>query len=126
ISHKQGFRPGYSRTEGAWILSLNKRMYSVSTLAECATKCNTETLFTCRTFMYDENDSECWTAAANSKTENIMRRRNTALYEKNEYLLECANGIGTDYRGTKSRTKSEQVCQRWDASYPHRPKYVFN
>lgn len=33
--------------------------------------------------MYDENDSECWTAAANSKTENIMRRRNTALYEKN-------------------------------------------
>uniref|UniRef100_A0A3Q2VMX2 Kringle domain-containing protein n=1 Tax=Haplochromis burtoni TaxID=8153 RepID=A0A3Q2VMX2_HAPBU len=96
------------------------------TLAECATKCNTETLFTCRTFMYDENDSECWTAAANSKTENIMRRRNTALYEKNEYLLECANGIGTDYRGTKSRTKSEQVCQRWDASYPHRPKYVFN
>lgn len=33
--------------------------------------------------MYDENNSECWTAAANSKTENIMRRRNTALYEKN-------------------------------------------
>uniref|UniRef100_A0A3B4F895 Plasminogen n=1 Tax=Pundamilia nyererei TaxID=303518 RepID=A0A3B4F895_9CICH len=115
---------GYSRTEGAWILSLNKRMYSVSSLAECATKCNTETLFTCRTFMYDENDSECWTAAANSKTENIMRRRNTALYEKNEYLLECANGIGTDYRGTKSRTKSELVCQRWDASYPHRPNFM--
>lgn len=33
--------------------------------------------------MYDENDRECWTAAANSKTENIMRRRNTVLYEKN-------------------------------------------
>lgn len=36
-----------------------------------------------RAFMYDENDSECVTAAANSKTENIRRRSNTALYEKN-------------------------------------------
>lgn len=41
-----------------------------------------------------------------------------------EYLLECVNGIGTDYRGTKSKTKTGKTCQRWAASYPHRPKCV--
>lgn len=40
------------------------------------------------------------------------------------YLLECVNGIGTDYRGTKSRTKTGKICQRWTASYPHNPKCV--
>lgn len=42
-----------------------------------------------------------------------------------EYLLECGNGLGTDYRGTNSRTKTGKMCQRWDATFPHRPKYVF-
>ena len=42
-----------------------------------------------------------------------------------EYLLECVNGIGTDYRGTKAKTKSGKTCQEWEAKYPHRPKYVF-
>lgn len=36
-----------------------------------------------RCFIYIEKDQECWTAAANSKTENILRRSSTALYEKN-------------------------------------------
>ncbi|XP_076612809.1 plasminogen [Chaetodon auriga] len=112
---------GYSKTEGAWILSLNKRQYSVNTVAECATKCDTETSFTCKSFIYNEKDQECWTAAANSKTETILRRSSTALYQKNEYLLECVNGIGTDYRGTKTKSKSGKICQRWDAKYPHRP-----
>uniref|UniRef100_A0A3P8SZJ0 Apple domain-containing protein n=1 Tax=Amphiprion percula TaxID=161767 RepID=A0A3P8SZJ0_AMPPE len=110
---------GYSKTEGASIISLRKRQYSVNTVAECATKCNTETSFTC-SFIYIEKDQECWTAESNSKTELILRRTSTALYEKN-FLLECVNGIGTDYRGTKAKTKSEKVCQRWQAKYPHRP-----
>uniref|UniRef100_A0A8C5GTW9 Plasminogen n=1 Tax=Gouania willdenowi TaxID=441366 RepID=A0A8C5GTW9_GOUWI len=112
---------GYSKTEGAWVLSLNKRLYTVNTVTECANKCNTETSFTCRAFIYIEKDQECWTAAANSKSESVLRRTSTVLYEKNEYLLECVNGIGTDYRGTKTKTKSGKVCQRWEAKYPHRP-----
>lgn len=39
------------------------------------------------------------------------------------YLVECVNGIGTDYRGTKSKTRSGKTCQRWAAKTPHRPKY---
>lgn len=51
------------------------------------------------------------------------------LYECNlivfvkEYLLECVNGVGTDYRGTKAQTKTGLTCQRWEAKFPHRPKY---
>ncbi|KAG7219107.1 hypothetical protein INR49_019315, partial [Caranx melampygus] len=83
---------GYAKTEGAWILSLNKR-----------------------SFMYIEKDQECWTAGANSKSEMVLRRTSA------EYLLECVNGIGSDYRGTKSRTKTGKTCQRWEAKVPHRP-----
>uniref|UniRef100_A0AAQ5ZJF3 Plasminogen n=1 Tax=Amphiprion ocellaris TaxID=80972 RepID=A0AAQ5ZJF3_AMPOC len=83
---------GYSKTEGASIISLRKRQYSVNTVAECATKCNTETSFTCK----------------NQSLTPVL-------------FSQCVNGIGTDYRGTKAKTKSEKVCQRWQAKYPHRP-----
>nr|XP_015803025.2 plasminogen [Nothobranchius furzeri] len=115
---------GYAKTEGAWVLSLNKRQYTVNTVAECATKCDTETSFLCKAFTYVEKDQECWTAASNSKTELVLRRRSSALYEKNKYLLECVNGTGTDYRGTKSRTKSGTLCQRWASRFPHKPNYT--
>lgn len=39
---------GYTKTAGAWILSLNRRTYSVITAAECAKKCDAEASFTCR------------------------------------------------------------------------------
>lgn len=41
------------------------------------------------------------------------------------YLMECVNGLGTDYRGTKSQTKTKKTCQRWAGRYPHKPKYAF-
>lgn len=40
------------------------------------------------------------------------------------YLLECVSGIGSDYRGTKSKTKTGKTCQSWESKFPHRPKYV--
>nr|XP_010793754.1 PREDICTED: plasminogen-like [Notothenia coriiceps] len=90
----------------------------------CAAKCEAETIWTCRSFLYIEKDQDCWTAAANSKTETILRRSSAALYEKKVYLLECVNGIGTDYRGTKSKSKTGKICQRWEAKYPHRPNFT--
>lgn len=39
---------GFAKTEGAWILSLNKRQYTINSVAECAAKCNSETTFTCK------------------------------------------------------------------------------
>ncbi|XP_026197033.1 plasminogen [Anabas testudineus] len=111
----------YVKTEGAWILSLQKRQYSVNTVAECSNKCNMETSFTCRSFMYVEKDQECWTAGANTKSDTTVRRSSTVLYEKKAYLLECVNGIGTDYRGTKSKTKTGKTCQGWETLFPHRP-----
>uniref|UniRef100_A0A8C2WPB7 Plasminogen n=1 Tax=Cyclopterus lumpus TaxID=8103 RepID=A0A8C2WPB7_CYCLU len=115
---------GYSKTEGAWILSLQRKQFSTNTVPECAAKCDSETSFTCRSFMYIEKDQECWIAAANSKSETMLRRNSAVLYEKKGYLLECVNGLGTDYRGTKTKTKTGKTCQRWAARYPHRPNFT--
>uniref|UniRef100_A0A671N1R0 Plasminogen n=1 Tax=Sinocyclocheilus anshuiensis TaxID=1608454 RepID=A0A671N1R0_9TELE len=109
----------YIKTDGAWIVKLPKSQYTVKTVEDCAVKCNKETSFTCRSFLYIEKDQDCVTLPANSKTDQILRRISAALYEKKEYLLECVNGIGTDYRGTKSKTKLGKTCQRWEGTFPH-------
>ncbi|KAF5900282.1 plasminogen isoform X2, partial [Clarias magur] len=44
-----------------------------------------------------------------------------AFFFQPDYLLECLNGIGTDYRGTRKRTKSGTMCQSWDSMFPHKP-----
>uniref|UniRef100_A0A672QDI4 Plasmin n=1 Tax=Sinocyclocheilus grahami TaxID=75366 RepID=A0A672QDI4_SINGR len=111
----------YMKTDGAWIVKLPKSQYTAKTVEDCAVKCNKETFFTCRSFLYHEKDQDCVTLPANSKTDLILRRMSVALYEKKEYLLECMNGIGMDYRGTKSKTKSGKICQRWEGTFPHVP-----
>uniref|UniRef100_A0AAY4BXU6 Plasminogen n=1 Tax=Denticeps clupeoides TaxID=299321 RepID=A0AAY4BXU6_9TELE len=111
----------YEKTDGAWILMLLKRTYTVKTAAECAGKCDAEAAFTCRSFVYAEKDQECLTIPANSKIEMVLRRMSSVLYEKKLFLKECVDGTGTNYRGTKSRTKSGKVCQRWDSKFPHVP-----
>lgn len=39
---------GYTKTAGAWILALNRNLYPVNNVAECAARCDGETAFTCR------------------------------------------------------------------------------
>nr|XP_055041449.1 plasminogen [Misgurnus anguillicaudatus] len=111
----------YIKTDGAWIVKVTKSRYTVKTVEECAIKCDKETSFTCRSFYYIEKDQDCITLPANSKTDPILRRMTTALYEKKVYLVECVSGIGTDYRGTKTRTKTGKLCQRWESLFPHKP-----
>ncbi|KAG7274190.1 hypothetical protein CRUP_008566 [Coryphaenoides rupestris] len=77
----------YAKTEGAWILSLRRRAYAIGSVQECATKCDTEENFVCKSFMYIEKDEECWTAADNSKTEQVIRRASAALYENKGSIL---------------------------------------
>uniref|UniRef100_A0AAY4BXE5 Plasminogen n=1 Tax=Denticeps clupeoides TaxID=299321 RepID=A0AAY4BXE5_9TELE len=111
----------YVKTDGAWILTLAKRTYTVKTAAECADKCDAESAFTCRSFIHVEKDKDCLTIPANSKVELVLHGMRSALFEKKLYLKECVDGIGTNYRGTKTKTKTGRTCQQWNAKVPHVP-----
>uniref|UniRef100_W5NFF8 Plasminogen n=1 Tax=Lepisosteus oculatus TaxID=7918 RepID=W5NFF8_LEPOC len=111
----------YTKTEGAWILSIIKRQYTTNTAIECAQKCETESSFTCRSFCFTQKDQICITLPGNGKTDTVLRRMDTVLYEKKKYLVECKTGNGESYRGTQSTTVSGKKCQRWASTYPHNP-----
>uniref|UniRef100_A0A8C2PWS1 Plasminogen n=1 Tax=Cyprinus carpio TaxID=7962 RepID=A0A8C2PWS1_CYPCA len=101
----------YIKTDGAWIVKLPRSQYTVKTVEDCAVKCNIETSFTCRKLL---NYHQYYI--------NVIICCNDCIeFLFTEYLLECVNGIGTDYRGTKSKTKSGKTCQRWEEKFPHVP-----
>ncbi|XP_078412858.1 plasminogen-like isoform X2 [Cetorhinus maximus] len=115
---------GYVKTEGAWIYSVRESRYPGVSVEKCAAKCNLETQFLCRAFLFTQKNHECFTTADNSHTQLVMRRTNVALYEKQAFLLQCKSGNGVSYRGTATKTASGRTCQRWASNTPHKPNYT--
>uniref|UniRef100_A0A3P9PXL9 Apple domain-containing protein n=1 Tax=Poecilia reticulata TaxID=8081 RepID=A0A3P9PXL9_POERE len=77
------------------VLSENRNRYAVKSVTECAAKCDSEMSFTCkRSFRH------------------IFSRLCV------EYLLECVNEKGADYRGTVNRTKSGKLSESISSFFP--------
>ncbi|KAK9411717.1 plasminogen [Crotalus adamanteus] len=114
----------YVRTDGAWIISQESITYRTLTKTFCGLKCETETAFTCRAFLFTAKEQQCITLGDNSKTAAVLRKAGAILFEKRMYLLECRIGNGVNYRGTESKTQNGVLCQKWTANSPHRPNYT--
>ncbi|KAE8602189.1 hypothetical protein XENTR_v10013903 [Xenopus tropicalis] len=114
----------YMKTEGAWMVSEKRSLYTSTSELECAEKCETETKFTCRSFVYNTKNQICFTMFDNQRSSALHRRNGVALYEKRIYLKECITGKGKDYRGTESKTHSGKTCQNWTGSFPHVPNFT--
>ncbi|KAG8444470.1 hypothetical protein GDO86_009590 [Hymenochirus boettgeri] len=101
--------------------SEKRSLYTPTSELECAEKCEKETKFTCRSFVYSTKSQICFTMHNNQKMSNLHRRNGVALYEKRIYLEDCIKGTGKDYRGTESKTRSGKTCQDWTTTFPHVP-----
>ncbi|XP_032881599.1 plasminogen isoform X1 [Amblyraja radiata] len=115
---------GYVKTEGAWIQSIRKLLFSMVSVEECAVKCDRETWFICRSFLFNLKEQECIITADNKRTQTLMRKTNSFLYEKEAFLLECKSGDGITYRGSATQTLSGRTCQHWSSTQPHKPRYT--
>uniref|UniRef100_A0A3B3VDL4 Kringle domain-containing protein n=1 Tax=Poecilia latipinna TaxID=48699 RepID=A0A3B3VDL4_9TELE len=95
---------GYSKTEGAMVVSVKGGKYSVKSVTECAAKCNNETSFLCKL--------------------EIISISNLYVYPACLFQMtgECMHCNGEDYRGNVSWTQTGFTCQRWDSKTPHKPK----
>ncbi|KAM4695151.1 plasminogen [Discoglossus pictus] len=111
----------YVKTEGAWIYNAERQIYLTSNEEECSNKCETESKFTCRSFLYSTKSQQCLTLPSNSKSSPLYRRSDIALYEMRVYLEDCIRGIGKDYRGSEDKTSSGIKCQAWSSSTPNKP-----
>uniref|UniRef100_A0A8C8RL68 Plasminogen n=1 Tax=Pelusios castaneus TaxID=367368 RepID=A0A8C8RL68_9SAUR len=119
-----GILDNYVKTEGAWIVGQTKEIYKINSKEECAEKCEAQTKFTCRAFLFASKDQQCTTLADNTKTTELFRRTNVVLFEKRIYLLECRTGNGKDYRGTESKTQKGVPCQKWSDNKPQQPNFT--
>ncbi|XP_074719076.1 plasminogen-like isoform X2 [Strix uralensis] len=114
----------YLRTDGVWILTRNKQFYKTNNEKECAEKCEAETNFNCRAFLFTRKKLQCLTLAENSKMTVTFDSTDAILYEKKIYLLQCKRGIGKDYRGMEAKTQRGIPCQKWSEKTPHNPNYT--
>ncbi|KAM9316694.1 plasminogen [Gastrophryne carolinensis] len=111
----------YVKTEGAWMVGRQRELHTDTDEQGCARLCNNQKKFTCRSFLYASKNQICVTLLDNQKSSVVHRRSDVALYEKKIYLVDCTSGIGKDYRGTESTTKSGKTCQEWASNTPHVP-----
>ncbi|XP_012880042.1 PREDICTED: plasminogen [Dipodomys ordii] len=123
-SGQGGSLDDYVSTQGASLFSITKRHAGASSVAECASRCEEETAFICRSFQYHSKEQQCVIMAENSKSSGIIRMRDVVLFEKRVYLAECRTGNGRSYRGNTAKTKGGVACQKWSATSPHRPNYT--
>ncbi|XP_016008226.2 plasminogen isoform X2 [Rousettus aegyptiacus] len=113
----------YVNTQGASLLTFNRKQLEAGSISECAAKCEEETGFVCRSFQYHSKEQQCLLMAETSKSSPVLRMRDVILFEKKMYLSECKTGNGKNYRGTMSKTKNGITCQKWSDSSPHKPRY---
>ncbi|XP_075910675.1 plasminogen isoform X2 [Petromyzon marinus] len=114
---------GYRRSDESYIFSVTREVYSVASVSECAEKCEAETTFTCRAFVFTSAVLDCSVMPLNSLSKFTMSRKGYVLYERQDFLEDCVEGIGTDYRGTVAITASGIDCQKWSSNYPHKPNF---
>ncbi|XP_024408004.2 plasminogen [Desmodus rotundus] len=113
----------YENTQGAALVTNNKKNLKASSTADCALKCETETEFVCRAFQYYGKGQQCVLVDENRNTAILARMRDVVLFEKRIFLSECRTGNGRNYRGLVSKTKKGLTCQKWNDTSPHVPKY---
>ncbi|XP_055982145.1 plasminogen-like isoform X2 [Sorex fumeus] len=112
----------YVSTQGTLLFSFKEQQLEAKSIEDCASGCEKETGFICRSFHFHSKEQQCVIMAENSRTAPVTRMTDVILFEKKVYLSDCMTGNGRTYRGTKSTTKSGVTCQNWGDSSPHRPK----
>uniref|UniRef100_A0A3B3YGC1 Kringle domain-containing protein n=1 Tax=Poecilia mexicana TaxID=48701 RepID=A0A3B3YGC1_9TELE len=69
------------------------------------------------------NVSRCADTSNSPEPEATCETSTQRLPTFQNFLLECVEDNGTDYRGKQAKTKSGKLCQRWDADTPHNPMF---
>uniref|UniRef100_A0A8D0EAB2 Plasminogen n=1 Tax=Salvator merianae TaxID=96440 RepID=A0A8D0EAB2_SALMN len=112
----------YVRTDGAWILGQQSQFYRTSNKEACAEKCDAETEFTCRSFLFTNKDQQCITLADNSKTTTLLRKAGAILFEKRIdifiKLLDCKQGSIRGLRGERNIWSLQQNNNNYLCIFP--------